>query len=197
LKALVLTAGLFQQWKIDPVSGYCAETAADHCQRVGAAARVIANAEHASRPLVEECFTAGLLHDIGQLILACNLPAQFATLRAADWDSRLADETEIWGTTHAEIGSYLLGLWGLPHPLVEAIRFHHAPGESTVREFTSLTAVHVADHLVPRAPHDPRPTDDLLDLGYLASLGLADRLPHWRAAVDEFFSSPSPTLCPL
>ncbi|MEA3207375.1 MAG: hypothetical protein QOE70_432 [Chthoniobacter sp.] len=195
LKALVMTAGLFEQGSLDAAGGYCAAAAAERGQMVGAAARVIAETESASRELAHECFLAGLLHDVGKLILACNLPGPFALLATADREGRPADETEIFGTTHAEIGSYLLGLWGLPPALVEAIRWHHAPAESAAREFSALTAVHVADHLVPRSPLDHRPSREVLDGAYLAALGLEDRLPVWRDAVGKLFPSTPPAHC--
>ncbi len=189
LKAVVLSASLFGRLPVDPASGFRMEAAAEHGQKVAAAARAIAQTERVSRLFVEECFIAGLLHDVGRLILACNLPQLFARLGAEELRNPPADENAIFGTTHAEIGGYLLGLWGLPHAVVEATRLHHAPGDSPVREFTPLTAVHVADQLVPRASGVP---GSALDLEYLTALGLAERLPVWRTAVDDLFSTAKP-----
>ena len=88
------------------------------------------------------------------------------------------------GFTHAEVGAYLLGMWGLPYPIVEAVAHHHAPEEVAQREFDVLSAVYVADclaheHSTAEADEngEPHPT---LNMGYLEGLGAADRLPEWR-----------------
>jgi HD-like signal output (HDOD) protein len=52
------------------------------------------------------------------------------------------------GTTHAEVGAYLLGLWGLPDAIVEALAFHHCPSACPDQRFSPLTAVHIANALV-------------------------------------------------
>ena len=54
-------------------------------------------------------------------------------------------EREIYGTTHAEVAGYLFGLWGLPYGIVEAIAWHHRPGELSHLERGPLTALHAAD----------------------------------------------------
>ena len=86
------------------------------------------------------------------------------------------------GTTHAEIGAYLLGLWGLLDPIVEAVVFHHRPSACPNQTFSPLTAVHVANALMSEAnTMDPAETSLPIDLEYLAALGLSDRLTVWRA----------------
>lgn len=185
LKAVVLTLGLFSQANINPATGFSIAIASQQGQMVAAAARVIAETEHASRSLANECFIAGLLHGVGRLILACGLPEQFARLTAAERGELQATESEILGTTQAEVSGYLLGLWGLLHPVVEAIRLHHSPGQSPVREFTALTALHVAEYLVSGAAIDPRGAGHALDEAYLASLNLSDRVPVWRAEIQK------------
>jgi HD-like signal output (HDOD) protein len=76
------------------------------------------------------------------------------------------------------VGGYLLGLWGLPGPIVEAARLHHTPAASEECEFSALTATHVGNALVQGPESAP------LDMGYLSRLGLADRLPVWRRALE-------------
>ena len=184
LKAVVLAAGVFDQCRLDPASGLSMEAAAEHSQDVAATARLIAETEGAPQAIIEECFTAGMLHDVGQLVLACNLPESFAKLRALEPDARFAGETEIFGANHADIGGYLLGLWGLPNGVVETTRLHHTPGLFEPRGFGSLVAVHVADYLVHRAAKDESSAP--LDEAWLASLGLSDRLPQWEDVTAEF-----------
>ena len=71
----------------------------------------------------------------------------------------LALELEHLGCTHAQVGAYLMSVWGLPVPLVHAVVFHHCPGETGETQFSSLTAVHAADAIVSAgdaSPAEPR-----------------------------------------
>jgi hypothetical protein len=85
----------------------------------------------------------------------------------------------VLGTSHAEVGAYLLGLWGLPDGLVEAVAWHHNPGGCPGGGFTALTAVHAADVLLLEA-HGAVP-----DWPYLARIGLSDRFAAWRILAYE------------
>jgi hypothetical protein len=95
-------------------------------------------------------------------------------------------EKEIFQATHAEIGAYLLGLWGLPENVVAAIFFHHAPPHDPPPGFSTLMAVHAANSLehdlvVFNAEYAPHP----MDMEYLARIGLADRVEAWKTTCAE------------
>lgn len=133
----------------------------------------------------EDALVAGMLHDIGLLILAVRLPEHFTRVleRAVVEEQPLyAVEEEENGFTHAEIGAYLLGLWGLPYPVVEAVACHHVPQRVGAKRFDVLSAVYVADCLANE--HAPAVEPDHacreLDLGYLDALGVSDRIAAWR-----------------
>ena len=83
--------------------------------------------------------------------------------------------------THAEVGGYLLGLWGLPHQVVEAVTFHHRPDPDSLPGFSPAVAVHVANIFA----HDLASTTGLsnyqIHLEHLTKLGLVDRLEAWRS----------------
>lgn len=79
-------------------------------------------------------YMAGLLCDVGQLVLASAAPERLYVTQAEALQSGVAThvaEKSTWGTTHAEIGAFLLGLWGLPFQIVEAVANHHAPERQT------------------------------------------------------------------
>ena len=59
-----------------------------------------------------------------------------------------AAEREILGVSHAEVGAYLLGLWGIPFPIVEAVAFHHRPNEVAPESRPLVAAVHIASGLI-------------------------------------------------
>jgi len=86
----------------------------------------------------------------------------------------------VLGATHAELGACLLGIWGLPSPIVEAIALHHHPLSVPAQAFSPLTAVHAANVLAYEAAPDPTglvgPT---IDLAYLRQLGLEERFEEW------------------
>ncbi len=94
-------------------------------------------------------------------------------------------EKQIQGVSHAEIGAYLLGVWGLPYALLQAVACHHEPSALSQSEFNVVTAVHVASALVESRMGDGGGSAAAqIDLAYLESVGVADRLPEWEALLD-------------
>ena len=88
--------------------------------------------------------------------------------------------------SHAEVGAYLLGLWGLPFTVVEAVAYHHRPMDVPHDNFDVVDVVYVASALGEEAVLDPkRPGAYKLDVDYLTKLGVADSLPAWRTLSRE------------
>ena len=112
LKACVLTAHVFDVPR-HRVTGMSIETFQAYSLGVGRLAR-----NFVTDPAVkDEAFTAGILHDVGKLVLATNAPARFANvLRAVAHDDRpqYEIECELLGVSHAHVGAYLLRAWGCP-----------------------------------------------------------------------------------
>jgi HD-like signal output (HDOD) protein len=95
----------------------------------------------------------------------------------------------VLGVSHAVVGAYLLGIWGLPLSLVEIAAYHHDPGSSESNGSAVLAAVHVADALVDAASASSRASEPSVDLDFLARSGLADRWPIWRSMAEREMSS--------
>jgi putative nucleotidyltransferase with HDIG domain len=158
----------------------------NHSFQTAILARNIVRREGHDEKMMETAFTAGLLHDVGKLVLAANVPVRYREVVSQARDrncSLFVVEHEVFQATHAEVGAYLLGIWGLPTALVEAVAFHHTPGASADTGFSALTAVHAANVLCQGSgacttdtAHTP------VDLEYLARLGLKDRMPVWLEA---------------
>ena len=103
------------------------------------------------RTRADKAFAAGLLLDIGIIVLAQGRVESYVEiLTSAESESRPLHEIEReqLGYSHAEAGAYLLGLWGLPPKLVEVVASHHRPEWPTAPDDSLGVAVHVADVLV-------------------------------------------------
>ena len=155
----------------------------EHSQMVARSAREIARAESDDSQLADDAYLAGLLHDVGILVLAEHSPAETReAIEVSDREglSLFESERACFGSSHAEVGAYLMALWGLPSPVVEAIRFHHHPKASGGTKFKPLAAVHVANAVYDRETGaGPADGDLSVDKDYLRLLGLVDRLDAW------------------
>jgi HD-like signal output (HDOD) protein len=164
---------------------------------------------------------AGLLHDIGRLIMLkipeqCRMVMDYIERTGCDL---VQAEYTVMKTSHAELGAYLLGLWGIPDNIVEAVAFHHNPSKlledvfikpeesynkdtgkmesdgkdsklrsakKLLKEFTALTAVHVANSLLMQESRSPGTTDfPYVDMSYLGKLNLKEKLPEWMELCNK------------
>ncbi len=177
IAGLVLGHSIFHEFSNAEKAGLNLEQLWDHSLRTATGARALARHEKWSAELAEEAFLAGIVHDLGKLVLAT---------RAGPTPGGQASTTDAaapsWDEHHAGVGAYLLGLWGFSDNLVEAVAYHHTPSKSAAATFDLAGLLHVADRLA----HHSRPGDDDLtaadlEAGYLESLGLSERLVEWQA----------------
>jgi putative nucleotidyltransferase with HDIG domain len=190
LRALTLVPHLFSAFKTTSGEVFSLEKVWHHSLRVAESARKIATLERAGEKTREQAFTAGLLHDVGKLVLAENLAHwYFELLTQAQMQKRplIELEQERFHVTHADAGAYLLDLWGLPTPLVEAVALHHEPSKASEVAFSPLTAVYVANEL--EGSGDGAATEavlERLDMDYLGHFGSSYRVKIW---LDELKSA--------
>jgi putative nucleotidyltransferase with HDIG domain len=189
LRSLVLSLHVFSSFDGAKIPNFSIEKVWSHSISASLVAQQIAKAEKVDRATADEFFVAAMLHDIGKVMLASSLPDLYQeamTLAKQRGISRTEAERETFGVSHSEVGAYLLGLWGLPVTIVEAIALHHEPARSGVRAFSPLAVAHVANALE-KEINDPEAgkATDAIDGAYLAEIGLASRLDAWRdAALD-------------
>ena len=129
-------------------------------------------------------FTAGIVHDVGKIILANGMPDLFAEamkIAAAEHCPMYEAERRVLGITHAEMGAYLLGIWGLPFEIIEAVAYHHAPAVVTSGQREVLAAIHTVDALLRHAP-------DEIDSRFIADAGFADDASRWQDIVAQELS---------
>jgi len=189
LRALVLTAGAFSAFQSPrSIEGFSMEVVQSRC----AAVAKVASALLTDKPTQEQAFTAGLVHDVGLLVLAAQEADYLGDALACSARERrpLVDvERERRGATHAELGAHLLALWGLPHPILEAVAFHHRPQAIHDPHLDAAAAVGIATALVGEAHTDAAPLGDAfadpLDLDYVERLGATHELPRWREIAAE------------
>lgn len=181
IKSLVLSVHAFSQFEPAKSGSFSIAQLWEHSLQTAAAAKLLVQVELKDRKMMDEAFVAGLLHDAGKSALAFNFPEQYSrvTAKARSGVDLLLAEKEAFGANHADVGGYLLGLWGLPTPVVEAIALHHHPAQSTASSFTPLTAVHGANALIHAGPADV----PAVDFCYLERLKLTGRLSVWRKAL--------------
>jgi len=105
-------------------------------------------AQEISYPQVETAYTAGLLQDVGKIVLAEFVENAAEAIQALLADGMAWQEAEgrALGMTHPEVGARLLSRWGFPEAIVEAVRTHHRPSEAAV-DPTLAAISHLADAL--------------------------------------------------
>jgi len=173
IRNLAVSLEIFAQWPRGASGVLDLHKLQSHAHAVAS----VASSLTAGTLIADDTMLAGLLHDIGYWILAQECPAdlhQAIELAASQAIPLHAAETQVIGASHAEIGAYLLGIWGLPYPVIEAVAHHHLPQRVSQSEFDVLAAVAVAHAFVEgddasafgaRLSADPQ-----VEAGYLTSI---------------------------
>ena len=131
---------------------------------VNSFAAIIGRFEHASHETLDAASTGGLLHDIGRVLLAANLPDDYDdVLRLMDSERSLIEaEIKVFGVSHAAVGAYLLALWGLPVEIVDVVARSHAATVPLEPTFDATTALVAADRVAAEVLGCQREDDDTL-----------------------------------
>ncbi|MGA2984201.1 MAG: response regulator [Terriglobia bacterium] len=189
LKNLVLSVEIFRAFKPKrELPGFSLEKLQHHAQLTAHIAARLPVPKH----LADIAVVAGMLHDLGKLILAWKLSEHFEKVLGEALGARCPAytvEERDDGFSHAEIGAYLLGLWGLPYSVVEGVALHHGPNRVPHQAFDAISAVYVANLL---AHELEEPSTGELAVYNLenyqeefASLGVGEMIPQWRAMAKE------------
>ena len=146
----------------------------------------------------EGAFTAGLFHDLGQLLIAMGCPAEFKQIRllcspGGKWASEY--ELEVLGTTHAILSSEALGIWDLPKPIQQAVQYHETPDEDPAAEGGSIVLsriVHAAAYYLDQAGISDSDSNAGTPDQWPDLLGLGDRLPAVLSGFENEFAAIKP-----
>lgn len=154
IKSLIFYIHLFSHFKITSENRKHLEKFWQHSLVVASNSYHLANKYLQEKYEIDSSYTAGVLHDVGKFILlnTYTYPQNIILLAEQKAIDNLEAELEIYECTHAEIGAYLLGLWGFPLHIVEAVAYHHQPSLLNKSKLNLATIIHLADFLyyVPR-----------------------------------------------
>jgi HD-like signal output (HDOD) protein/CheY-like chemotaxis protein len=166
IAAMVLGQELFDAKNTVTLPGFDLERLGQHSFQTAAWARAVALHEGFTPAAAEKVFLAGVLHDVGRLVFATRTPPVGADAR----EKWLQESTQQMESHHAAVGAYLLGLWGFPESIVEALIWHHAPSKCGESSLGLCGLVHIGDQL--SHGHE-------IDAQYLETVGLVQRAREW------------------
>ena len=198
LRSLVLTLEIFSKFQVkSPLKAELKEIF-NHSSDVAGFARLIAMEITQDKVIANDSYLAGLLHDVGKLIILAEFSADYCRIKQRLKDLKKMSrqvEQDILAVDHSQLGAYLLGLWGLPEFLVETAAHHHSPGEYLCKEFSPVLAVHMADAIIGSETDGTPPTTPLppgLDLDCLNQLdpNLVERIPALIHKINEIKDPP-------
>ena len=183
LKSLALSACVFTAVESSPQIHRLLSDLQDRSLRKARFAHSLLDGEHGA----DEAFTAALLLDVGQAVLALGSPERFGEMIAEARERGLLWhelEAKYFGATHPEVGACLLGLWGLPLELIEAVAHHHRPSAIAPAHSRVLAAIHVADAAVEATSADSAlRLSERLDSSFIARPEIARQLSDWHIDV--------------
>jgi putative nucleotidyltransferase with HDIG domain len=183
VKALALTVSAFSRFETH--GHFCIEDLQNHSLLVGALAKRIAVEMKLSKAVIDDCFTGGLLHDVGKLVISANYPKEYDRALLICREQKLSlfqAEHQVLGASHAAIGGYLLWLWGLPDAVIEAVVRHHDADDAVAVDESPSKIVLLANALIDNAP-DGGPDNNALGLR-----GLHDAA-RWQQLASELIAT--------
>lgn len=192
IKTLVLGIQVFLEYHDTPGLPVSVDVIWKHSLHVSNLAVAISRSLHLSGQEQEDSRVAGVLHDVGML-LGFQIPGFFQNIKFYDNGHAIIEsEYELLGTSHAEMGGYLLGIWGLPHSIVEAVAFHPMTGLQVAAKPGMVTALHVANGLINMCQlENDKNYEPYLNMSYVQKLGLVHRLDEWTTAAKNLLSNAS------
>ena len=185
LKSLVLSVGIFEDRTPVDIPDFSLKQLMDHSIACGTLAKNIVKMETGNQDLAEHAFTAGLLHDLGKLLLAVEIPDLVSnSIEIAQEDNITMAEAELIaeGFSHADVSGYLIALWKLPITVVEAVTFHHLPDMLLNSVHDTALAVYAANIIVQEAcpGQSGNPVVPEFDQALVEQLELTEKIDQWR-----------------
>ncbi|MBX2821647.1 MAG: HDOD domain-containing protein [Rhodothermaceae bacterium] len=189
VKAIAVSTAVFTPFKENKSSYFSMLSFEERSMAIAIRARELAKTEKQEQHIIEDSFIAGMMLEIGRLIVASNLPEEYDRIHglvlSGDRTPTNAEQ-DVLGVSYAEIGAYLLSLWGFRDNVVEAVAFQDMPSKSDDHEFSPLTAAHVAKGFAHALTgQDIAELHGLIDVDYLKKLGHFSRLDEWQLICNQ------------
>lgn len=185
IRALVAIASLFETANLNDDKLPFLRRFSNEALAIASIAKRIASCEELGEGKIDQCFCAGLLSQLGHILILMQPAELFESYSEAlrvNPTKRLELERDLFGTTHAEVGAYLLSLWGFSHGIVGAVLHHHNPATMDEENFDTTTIVHIAESLMTG-------TDNCLDEAHIERLGKGHRISVWRETAAEMIEN--------
>lgn len=162
---------------------------------------IIAKAITPENDPMPTAMTAGLLHDVGKIVIARSRPELLPQLlMVSDEGTKTWVDTErerdILGCSHAEVGGYFLNLWGIPTDIVEAVTFHDDPGKIFTKDLDAIGIVHISNYLAHwvRSGSDKEDVEKKLDTDYIFRWDAMEKVDDWRQLAFDIFHNDSASM---
>ena len=187
IRSLVAVDGLFKPANVSSEIESQIQRISKESMMIAALAKKIALSEDLDLAEVEKAFCGGLLGRLGCVLFLLNSSDEVKEyLLRLQVNSNAILETEkiLFGSTHSEVGAYLLGLWGFADSIVEAVLYQHDPSRTGIKSFNATIAVYVAESLLvhsseARKGQIYKQDRVMLNEPYIRGLGKLNRIPIW------------------
>jgi len=187
-RSIVLTVGIFNEFASTEKDMQRVRTLNKNCMAILALVSKICKIEGIDEQTTKLAMSATALSHIGTLIFMTqwgDVYDELSNVMDTSSCSIIEAEERAFNVSHPALGAYLLGTWGFPVQMIEAVAYHHSPVESGDFNVGPLTILHVSQALI-RNDFDIDALDSIdpkvLDLDYLEQVGLTDRLKIWDEA---------------
>lgn len=195
IKTLVLGIEVFSKFE-NALNVLPVDQIYTHCVKTAAIAKEIALMEEMESEKSDDAMIAAILHDLGRLLLAEHFPKEYKEVMSLIEKEQLSvfeAERQVFKLSHAEVGAYLLGLWGLPDDIIEGIAHHHSPDKIKMvsPEFELCGVLHVADQIEHWVTSGEVDEIEGLDVAYLKKRNVSGKIAQWQSAAKGKMSDPS------
>jgi len=188
ITSVILTSGVFEEFNSSAINKFHIRDIYSHSVKTGTYASNIVKQQIKDKKMAEEARLAGMIHDFGKLV--------FVSTGSEEWEEAYSRhrkekrplhqvEQEMLGITHAEVGAYLLGVWGVSDNIVEAVAFHHRPDKGHTKSFGTMAAIYLAN--VFENNQCSKGIHLALDEDYINTIGMTEALPELEKVchIDE------------
>ncbi len=193
IKAIALSAHIFSKMEPVDIPHFSFEELVRHSMLTAHFAKEITLLETNDEKMAETAFVAGVLHDLGTIILVLNFPGKYAeVLERVHTSNRPITEVErnLIGVTHGEIAGYLLALWGFRESVTSAVAFHEEPHIRNMEMFSPLSALYVSSYLACQYEGvHPCERNMLENSEYIKDLNCVDRIDVWKERCNVIYES--------